>query len=143
MKARCVIGTIDQLSSVLDSHVKDKLKKYDVPVVKRHVPLFYILPETGDKIMFNEITRRWKISKSSLSDIINKYEELGLISKCECSKDKRSCYISLTKEGVDIKRKLYDIDDEVLSELLSDFDMHERALLEAFLNKALESAKKM
>jgi len=47
-----------------------------------------------------------EISKSSLSDIINKYESQRLIIKCVCDEDKRSIYISLTLEGIHIKQKL-------------------------------------
>ena len=94
-------------------------------------------------MLFNEIASTWKISKSSLSDIINKYESQGLINKCMCSEDKRSVYISLTPEAVVIKQKLQVMEREFLDIILKDFGEDEKKVFEDNIDKALKNIIKM
>ncbi|WP_270520031.1 hypothetical protein [Paraclostridium sordellii] len=47
-----------------------------------------------------------KYQKFSLSDIMNKYEQLDLIDKSVCSEDKISVYISLKSDGGSYKKSL-------------------------------------
>jgi len=94
-------------------------------------------------LIFNEVSNIWKISKSSLSDIINKYENQGLIKKCNCSEDKRSVYISLKPEALYIVQKLLSIDAEFLGLMLNDFDDNEKQIFEENINKVLKNTEKM
>ncbi|WP_242841883.1 MarR family transcriptional regulator [Clostridium beijerinckii] len=105
--------------------------------------LFEILPEDGSKLLFNEIASIWRISKSSLSDIINKYESQKFINKCVCDEDKRSVYISLTCEGIYIKQKLQVIEKEFLDIVLKNFHEEQGKVFEANINKALKNIIKM
>ncbi len=137
MKTRCIIGKIWELSSYLDEQVKYKLKEAQLPILRNHIPLFYILPESGEALRFNELAAQWNISKSSLSDIITKYEALGLIKKCECSTDKRNLYLSLTEKAIHLKERLYILEDEILAECFGDFSVEEQALLGKMIDKVL------
>ena len=88
MNKGCILGKINQINSISNKFIAKKIKEENLPILLNHVPLFYILPEDGTTMIFNEIASIWEISKSSLSDIINKYENQGLIKKCDCSEDK-------------------------------------------------------
>lgn len=143
MKNECILGKINAISSISNKFIAKRIKEETLPVLQNHIPLFYILPEDGSAMVFNEITSIWQISKSSLSDIINKYENQGLIKKCICSEDKRSVYISLKPEAVYIKKKLQSIEDEFLSTMLNDFDDKEKLNFEENINKALKNIQKM
>jgi DNA-binding MarR family transcriptional regulator len=94
-------------------------------------------------MIFNEIANIWDISKSSLSDIINKYEAQGLIKKCVCSEDKRCVYISLAPEALYIKQKLQSIEEEFLNSMLKDFDKNARQIFEDNIDKVLINIEKM
>ena len=94
-------------------------------------------------MLFNEIASIWKISKSSLSDIINKYESQGLIKKCVCNEDKRSVYISLTSEAIYINQKLQIMEKDFLDLLLKDFDEEQRKIFENNIDNVLKNIKKM
>ncbi|MTI69343.1 MAG: MarR family transcriptional regulator [Firmicutes bacterium] len=143
MSIDCIIGKINLISSVADSYIKKRIKEEKLPILRSHIPLFYILPENGEGMLFSELKERWQISKSSLSDIINRYESHKLINKCQCSEDKRSIILSLTKEAIDIKIKLEEIEEEFLDLLLVDFEKEERKNFEDSLNKALNNSKKI
>lgn len=137
MKTRCIIGKIWELSSYLDKQVKMKIKEANLPILRNHMPLFYILPDTGAPIRFNELASKWNISKSSLSDIITKYEALGLINKCECVADKRNLYLSLTEEAIVLRSRLHQLEDDILSECFGDFTEEEQAVLSKMIDRVL------
>lgn len=143
MKKKCIIGKLNALNEASNKFVIKKLKDEQIAILQNHSMLFEILPEDGSKLLFNEIAGIWKISKSSLSDIINKYESQGLVNKCVCSEDKRSAYISLTTEGLYIKKKLKTMDKEFLEILLKDFDEEQRKVFEDNMDKALTNIIKM
>lgn len=143
MKSKCIINKINDISITSNKYIMKRINEERLPILQNHILLFYILPEDGTKMLFNEIANRWKISKSSLSDIINKYENIGLIKKCVCNEDKRSVYISLTQEAVEIKKKLQSIEVEFLDLLLGDFDESEREIFEENIDKAMQNIKEM
>lgn len=143
MVNNCIIGKINEISAASDRYIKKRIKEEQMPILKSHIPLFYILPENGEAMLFNEIVDLWNISKSSLSDIITKYEAIGLIKKCSCKEDKRSFYISLLPEAVTIRCKLADIEKEFLDILLKEFNKEERALFDKIIDKALINSMKI
>lgn len=143
MKRQCIIGKINKICTISDKYIIKRINEERLPILKNHIPLFYILPQDGTALLFNEIANMWKISKSSLSDIIVKYENQGLIKKCICSEDKRSVYISLTPEALYIKEKLDKIEEEFLDLLLSNFDKNTKSIFEDIMDKALKNIEGM
>lgn len=139
MKKKCIVRKLNTINETSDKFLMKKIKEEQLSILQSHTMLFKILPEDGSKLLFNEIACIWKISKSSLSDIINKYESQGLIIKCVCDEDKRSIYIRLTSEGIYIKQKLQVIEKEFLNLLLKDFDEEQRDVFEATIDKALNN----
>ena len=143
MKSGCILTKINEISSISNKFIAKKIKEEGLPILPNHIPLFYILPEDGSPLIFNEVSNIWKISKSSLSDIINKYENQGLIKKCNCSEDKRSVYISLKPEALYIVQKLKSIDAEFLGLMLNDFEDNEKQIFEDNIDKVLKNTEKM
>lgn len=143
MQDKCIIRNINEICNISDKYIIKRINEERLPILRNHVPLFYILSGDGTPLLFNEIANIWKISKSSLSDIIVKYENQGLIKKCSCSKDKRSVYISLTPEANIIKEKLYEIEDEFLNLLQKNFDKDQWNAFENDIEKALSNLEKM
>lgn len=143
MKNKCIIENLNLISEASDKFLAKKIKENQLPILRNHAMLFEILPDDGSKLLFNEIACIWKISKSSLSDIINKYEAQGLINKCVCSEDKRSVYISLAPEAVYIKEKIQNLEKEFLELLLKDFDDEQKKIFKSNMIKAANNVIKM
>lgn len=143
MDKKCIMGKINMISETFDKFMIKKIKAEGLPILQNHITLFHILPEDGSKLLFNEVVSMWKISKSSLSDIINKYENQGLINKCECHEDRRSIHISLTEDAIPIKLRILDLEEEFRNVLLEDFTQEERVVFEDNINSALNNIKKM
>ena len=143
MKKGCILGKINEINAISNKFIAKKIKEENLPILLNHIPLFYILPEDGSPMIFNEISSIWEISKSSLSDIINKYENQGLIKKCDCSEDKRSVYVSLRPEALYIVEILRNIEAEFLNSMLNNFHNDEKQIFEENINKALKNIKKI
>lgn len=137
MANNCLIGKIWTLSSYLDDQVTEKIKEVSLPVLRRHMPLFYILPESGQTMKFNELASTWSISKSSLSDIVSKYQTLGFVEKCDCIEDKRNIYIHLTAEGLKLRQRLRVLEEEILDDCFGDFSDDEKRILNKMIDRAL------
>lgn len=143
MGKRCIIGKINEISLISSKYIEKRIKEENLPILKNHISLFYILPENGEKMLFNDLAKAWGISKSSLSEMIVKYENIGLIQKCVCEADRRSVYISLLPEAIKIKRALEEIEKEFLNKIMVDFNEYERVSFEGALEKALKSGERI
>jgi DNA-binding MarR family transcriptional regulator len=142
MRKACMLSKINKINAITNKLIAKRIEEERLPILQNHIPLFYILPEEGSPLLFNEISNIWEISKSSLSDIINKYESQGIIKKCVCSEDKRSVYISLKPEGISIRKKLVIIETEILDLMANDFNDNERLIFEESIDKVLINIKK-
>lgn len=143
MKGKCIIKKINMINEASIKFLTTKIKEEGLDISPNHASLFEILPEDGSKLIFNEIAATWNISKSSLSDIINKYENQSLLNKCVCSEDKRSVYISLTKSGITVKQRVEEIEEEFKNTLLKDFDTKQKETFEKNIDAAIKSVWKM
>lgn len=121
MSRKCTIGNINELSSLANKFVVDKIKERGLPILKSHIPLFYILSEDGEAMLFNELASEWIISKSSLSDILSRYEKLGMVKRITCCEDKRNVFVNLTDKGLEVQKTLDIIEREFLDILLKGF----------------------
>ncbi|AVK49361.1 MarR family transcriptional regulator [Clostridium sp. MF28] len=139
MERKCVVGKLNIINEASNKYLTKRIKEEQLDILQNHAMLFEILPEDGSMLLFNEIASIWKISKSSLSDIINKYESRKLINKCVCNQDKRSVYINLTSEGIYIKQKIEIIEKEFLEKLLKHFEEEEKKAFEGNIDKALKN----
>lgn len=140
MKYECVIGKMRDINSNTDKFFTKRINEERMPILINHIPLFYILSFNKEPILFNELSKEWGISKSSLSDIINKYQKLGFVNKYSCNDDKRSVYLSLTEEGVKIKDMLGNFEMELIEFLFKDFDTNEREVFEKRIDHVLRNS---
>ena len=120
-----------------------RIKEENLPILKSHVLLFNTLPNGMELVSFNEVLNKVKFSKSSLSEIITKYETMGLLEKVNCKDDKRSIYIFLTEEGLKVKNKLDEILSQVLENLLTNFNSSDENIMCEVINNIYSNSKKM
>ena len=57
-----------------------------------------------DNMTFSKLSEITKITKPSVTDLINKLQEFGCIFKEKCTEDGRVSYIRLTEKGINIAR---------------------------------------
>ncbi len=136
MSLTCVIGKINRINKLAEDYVNMRLKKDHIPVLRSHISLFYILPESGELLKFQDLVDIWGVSKSSASEVIVKYEAMGLIEKIACKEDKRSVYISLRPEAIVLKRRFENIEKDFIEIVLADMTDAERLQFSEFLDRA-------
>lgn len=103
MNYDCIVLKLRDVAALTDKFYAKRIKELGLPILMNHIPLFYILSESEKPLAFTEIFNMWGISKSSLSEVINKYHKMGFIEKFSSADDKRSFTVVLTEEGKEIR----------------------------------------
>lgn len=140
MKNKCVLSMINEINNLSNELIKKELQVLNIPVLINHVSLFYILPEDGTTIEFRELREAWGKSKSSLSDILKKYESLGYVYKVPTS-DKRCVMIGLTQDAIILKQRFMAIEAKILDKMVIGFSGEDRERLENDIVKVLNNMK--
>ena len=139
MNYSCVALKLKEVNALSDKFYTKKIKELGLPILMNHIPLFYILSSSEKPLVFTEVFNMWDISKSSLSEVINKYQKMGFIEKVSSADDKRSFTIVLTEEGKEIRAILGKIEEEWLSEFYSNFDANTQADFEKHVEQVLKN----
>lgn len=140
MKCECMIVKMRDIILNADKFFTKKMDEERIPVIKNHVSLFFILSDSDSPKQFNEIYREWGISKSSLSDIVNKYQKIGLMEKYSYADDKRTVLIHLTDEGLKVKQRLVSLEKEFLDSIYVGLDSEEKESFERLLDHVLKNS---
>ncbi len=135
----CLIGNFKHLSKAAENHSKQMFKIKNIPVLSRHVVIFHEIGE--EHLLFHELQARLQMSKSTLSDAISKYEELGLFEKFICPDDKRNVYVALTNSGREILKELIIIDQSFKDQIYVGITKKERKEIELYIEKMVENIK--
>lgn len=143
MKYDCIVGTLREINALSEKYFSRRIKEMALPLLENHIPLFYVLPEDGSPKRYNEIVADWGISKSSISDFINKYSKLGYVIKYPDASDKRTVYVKLTDTGIMIKEKLSSIENEIIDKFYSGFDADMMKLFNDQAEFALNNMKNL
>lgn len=137
MANECMLNNIKMIAAASDAYYTSRIKEESLPILTSHIELFYLLPSNQDKILFNELAKRYNISKSSLSDMIHKYKQLGIVDVSICHEDKRTIYVGLTDKALQIKSRLDVFEQAFLAKMLnglSDSDQLKNQLIAARKN---------
>lgn len=126
----CIPLKLRSVITLTDKFYTKKIKERGLPILMNHMPLFYILSSAGKPLAFTEIFNSWEISKSSLSEVINKYHAMGFVEKILSAEDKRSFSVILTDDGQKIKDVLDEMADELLDKFYSSFNESSRERFE-------------
>ena len=60
--------------------------------------------DSSANLTFSELAEKTKITKPSVTDLINKLKGFGCVYKEKCAEDARVSYIRLTEKGINIAR---------------------------------------
>ncbi len=135
----CIIGDFKYIVKSAENISKQELKARNIPVLSQHIIIFHLIG--NQEVLFHSLQGELQYSKSTLSDAINKYEELGLMKKIECSEDKRNLYVSLTQQGLDVWSELGEIDEIIKAQMFKDFEASKQTETEISVHKMMENMK--
>jgi len=90
--------------------------------------------DSSDNMTFSKLAEKTKITKPSVTDLINKLKGFGCVYKEQCKDDGRVSYIRLTEKGINIARHentaitnlidrmMKSLNDDDISELIKIFN---------------------
>ena len=131
------IASLRSLSDKSQEFIKLELKRCGIPVNIRHLNIFYCLDRSnGEGVLFSDLLSETNHAKSSLSDILDQYEKMGLITRSGCDTDRRRVRIFLTEQSEGYTEIFDKIGDEAVKRMTSDFTEAERRLFSELLMRA-------
>ena len=130
-----VLKKLGMLTESCSSHLSSELGIHDLP--EKHAQYIKIVDE-NPMLTSSKLARILKITKPSVTEIVNKLVDLGLVLKKQCPKDGRVFYIELTEKGKKASR-LQDLRDQKLAgNLCKNLNASEIEALAELIRKATE-----
>ena len=113
-------------SEKLLAKVEAELKNEGLPPYSWYDVLLELDKSRGGKLRFVEIGKRILLSRYSVSRIIKRLENEGLVIRRYSKDDERGIYAVITKKGRDIRRRMWPVYYEVLKQyFFSNFNKKE------------------
>lgn len=95
------VRKFNSLGNECNLELSDKLGMSELQLNQLHY--LKIIDRTVD-ISFGEFAEILKVTKPSVTEIVNKLIKLDVVEKAQCTRDKRKYYIKLTEKGRNIAR---------------------------------------
>lgn len=115
-----------QTSKAIQERVRDEMSKNNLSITEFSVleVLFYQGKQT-----IQQIGNRILISSGSMTYVIDKLEQKGIIKRNDCREDRRVIHITLTAEGMNITEKIMPKYQDLIDSFFGDLTEDESELL--------------
>lgn len=104
------------------------------PIFRREI-ILAVLHDSGDGMRQNQIAGEMKVNASTLSEMLNRLEEDGMIVRTPDSTDKRATLLTLTDKGVARAEEIKTAVRTMFSHQFSALSEEEKKTLIALLDK--------
>ena len=98
-----------------------------------HGDIIFSLLE-NEKLTLKEISEKIDRKKNTVTVLIGKLIDLGYMEKRVCPNDKRVCYVSLTKKGLQLENIFFKISNDLLIKAYSGLNIEDKKNGLKFLN---------
>lgn len=130
-----LISKIHQLSGRI---FQSKLKQYNLEFNSAQGRILFVLWQQ-DGIPIAELSRKSGLSKKSLTSMLERLEEKGLILRRSSAEDKRITLIELTEKNQALKDIYYQVSNEMTQLFYKGFEEDEVKDFEEKLDRILEN----
>lgn len=125
-----------KISSVVNKLIQSKLAEEGLEInAEIWSVLFCLWDKSG--ITQSELCKRTMNSKPSMSRIIQKMEEKGLIHREECNSDRRSVFIYLTEKGKRLEKISNEASTQLIEKALKDITPKEMSITQSVIRRVL------
>ena len=135
---RGLLETHARLTRALDEQMRSE---HGLPVSSYEV-LMFLDDAPGHRLRMSEIADRVLLSRSGLTRLVDRLEELGYVSRCAVETDGRGAFAKLTPAGLEFVREARSTHREGVRryflDRLSDEDQHALAHIWATLSRTAE-----
>jgi MarR family transcriptional regulator, 2-MHQ and catechol-resistance regulon repressor len=121
-----------QTSKAIQERIRDEMSKNNLSITEFSVleVLFYQGKQT-----IQQIGNRILISSGSMTYVIDKLEQKGIIKRNDCREDRRVIHITLTAEGMDMMENFMPKYQDMVASFFGDLNGDESELMVIFLQK--------
>lgn len=129
---------IKQINEALERQLNNSLRAQDMTAAQLWVLLELNSEETG-KLSFKMLEKRLRVAQSTISGIVSRLEQKGLVRGVVSPEDVRAKVAEITPEGVRCCRLSAESRTEAEKRLLSAMDEEEKEKFVYLLKKALDT----
>jgi DNA-binding MarR family transcriptional regulator len=130
---RCGLFSVLHTSSVLEGRVEAKLSEIGLSLAK--LAALHRLSEAGESLPLGQLAERLSCVKSNVTQLVDRLEADGLVSRTSDLNDKRSRIAMLTAAGRTAYQKGRQIQEQAERELFGALTASESATLHTLLAK--------
>ena len=98
-------------------------------------PVLVILREAGRPIMITEVARRLLLETPSVTTMVDRLTERGLVERVKDPKDRRKTLVALTRKGKRLVETIREPGHQLEEEMFGALDAVERETLKTILQK--------
>jgi MarR family 2-MHQ and catechol resistance regulon transcriptional repressor len=127
-----------QTSKGIQERIRDEMSKNNLSITEFSVleVLYYQGKQT-----IQQIGNRILISSGSMTYVIDKLEQKGIIKRNDCREDRRVIHITLTAEGMEMLENIMPKYQDIVDSIFGDLTDDESELLVNSLNKVSNRVK--
>jgi MarR family transcriptional regulator, 2-MHQ and catechol-resistance regulon repressor len=121
-----------QTSKAIQERIRDEMSQNNLSITEFSVleVLFYQGKQT-----IQQIGNRILISSGSMTYVIDKLEQKGIIKRNDCREDRRVIHITLTAEGIEMMESIMPKYQDMIDSIFADLTDNESQLLVDSLKK--------
>lgn len=116
------VRKFNSLGQECNLEISDNLEMSELQINQLHY--LKVIDRTVD-MSFGKFAEILKVTKPSVTEIVNKLIRLGVAEKTQCTQDKRIYYIKLTEKGRNIARLPFLAEQRVVDIIVSALDNEE------------------
>jgi MarR family transcriptional regulator, 2-MHQ and catechol-resistance regulon repressor len=127
-----------QTSKAIQERLRDEMSKNNLSITEFSVleVLYYQGKQT-----IQQIGNRILISSGSMTYVIDKLEQKGIIKRNDCREDRRVIHITLTADGMEMMDNIMPMYQDIVDSFFVDLTGDESQLLVNFLKKVWNRVK--
>jgi MarR family transcriptional regulator, 2-MHQ and catechol-resistance regulon repressor len=123
-----------QTSKAIQERIRDEMAKNNLSITEFSVleVLFYHGKQT-----IQQIGNRILISSGSMTYVIDKLEQKGIIKRNDCREDRRVIHITLTAEGMEMMENIMPKYKNMVDSFFGDLTGYDHEMMITFLRKVI------
>ena len=131
----------------LISKIREKAKKFILADLAQH-GITKLAPSHGDilaclyqweRVTMKEISDSIHRTKPTVTVLVNKLAELGLVKKFQTAEDSRVIYVELTEQGKALQKLFEKVSADLVQKVFQNMEQEEMKKLEISLQKILDN----
>lgn len=138
-----IILYISLLKEDIDRLTIEKLKEMGIEDIKlSHAPVIVAIYRHQGRIQIGDLTNRLRLSKSTITSMVNKLEALDYIKREPCEDDKRVTYLIATSKAEQFFFKMDEIIKEIIQLKFSRFSVQEKEFFYRLIEQTFDDPDK-